>query len=130
MPRYIDAEALEKEIESLQITLCIARQSGKDLLRLFATEYKKSILKIIDEQPTADVVPKTEVERLNAELEACEEHAAITAVKEVWRELRSMCDAPHWCVWLSEIDDYFEKKTGVKTEDIDDLKKEIHGGGL
>ena len=88
---------------------------------------------------TTDVLPKSEVERLKAELawiqarhpfamtlfefEACEKHAVIKAVKEVWRELRSKCDAPHWCVWLSEIDDYFEKKTGVKTEDIAELKK-------
>jgi hypothetical protein len=29
---------------------------------------------------------------------------------------------------LSEIDDYFEKKTGVKTEDIAELKKKYTEG--
>lgn len=33
-------------------------------------------------------------------------------LKEVWKELREMCDAPHWCVWLSEIDCFFEKIVG------------------
>ena len=35
--------------------------------------------------------------------------AKFEAYKEVWEKLRGMCDSPHWCVWLSEIDDYFEK---------------------
>ena len=63
MPRYIDADALKKEIESLQITLCLARQSGKDTLNQVVFEYRKSILRIIDKQPTANVAPKSEVAR-------------------------------------------------------------------
>jgi hypothetical protein len=124
MPRYIDADRLLTKIHELYV------QPNIELWQ---------VVKCVGNSPTADVVPKSEVERLNAELvrvqarhpfamtlfelEACEKHAAIEAIKEVWRELRSKCDAPHWCVWLSEIDDYFEKKTGVKTEDIAELKK-------
>lgn len=37
------------------------------------------------------------------------------AKKEVFEELISMCDAPHWCVWLSEITDLAEKM-GVKVD--------------
>lgn len=45
--------------------------------------------------------------------------AKTDAYKEVWRELRSMCGAPHWCVWLSDIDMFFEKLMGVESfEDV------------
>jgi FtsZ-binding cell division protein ZapB len=45
------------------------------------------------------------------------EEAKAEAYKEVWGKLRSMCDAPHWCVWLSEIDEYFEKMLGEDNVD-------------
>lgn len=48
MPRYIDADALCEEIKLLRITL-----GGKDL---FGEEARESILTMICEQPTADVV--------------------------------------------------------------------------
>ena len=38
--------------------------------------------------------------------------AKFEAYKEVWKKLRIMCDAPHWCVWLSEIDIFFEALVG------------------
>lgn len=47
MPRYIDADALREEINSLSITLC-----GKEL---FGELAKYSVLQKIDEAPTADV---------------------------------------------------------------------------
>ena len=34
------------------------------------------------------------------------------AYKEVWEVLRNKCDAPHWCVWLSENDEFFKKLVG------------------
>lgn len=48
MARYIDADELTEEIKSLKISL-----GGKDIL---SDRVKESILRIIDEQPTADVV--------------------------------------------------------------------------
>lgn len=48
MARYIDADELIEEIKPLKISL-----GGKDI---FADIAKESVLKIIDEQPTADVV--------------------------------------------------------------------------
>lgn len=47
MARYIDADELIAEIKSLKISL-----SGKDI---FIDRAKESVLRVIDEQPTADV---------------------------------------------------------------------------
>ena len=47
MARYIDADELTKEIKSLQISC-----GGKNA---FPDTAKESILRIINEQPTADV---------------------------------------------------------------------------
>lgn len=55
MPRYIDADALIEELRSLQITVTGLR-AGKGVLRALMTEYIKSVWRIVDEQPTADVV--------------------------------------------------------------------------
>lgn len=38
--------------------------------------------------------------------------ARTEAIKEFAEKLRNMCDAPHWCVWLSEIDDLLEEMIG------------------
>ena len=54
MPRYIDADALIEELKSLQITVTGLR-AGKGVLRALMTEYIKSVWRIVDEQPTADV---------------------------------------------------------------------------
>ena len=50
--RLIDADALLQEIESLTVHITGLR-SGKGALAEFMREYKKSVLRIIDEQPTA-----------------------------------------------------------------------------
>lgn len=55
MPRYIDADALLEEIKSYCMSITGLR-CGKGILEKFANEYRKSILKMIHEQPTADVV--------------------------------------------------------------------------
>lgn len=55
MPRYIDADALIEELKSLSITVTGLR-AGKNVLRVLMNEYIKSIWKIVDEQPTANVV--------------------------------------------------------------------------
>jgi uncharacterized protein YegP (UPF0339 family) len=60
--RYIDADALKEESNSLSVTIIGGRLYGKKFLSETMEEYKKSILRIIDEQPTADVVPNSEVE--------------------------------------------------------------------
>ena len=65
---------------------------------------------------------KAEIERLKKLLEQCEDSgeyweskyktAKAEAIREVWGELREMCYAPYWYIWLGEIDNYFEKKVG------------------
>lgn len=60
--RYIDADALKEESNSLIVTIIGGRLYGKKFLSKTMEEYKKSILRIIDEQPTADVVPNSKVE--------------------------------------------------------------------
>ncbi len=54
MPRYIDADTLIEVLKSLQIYVGI--RSGKGVMRALMTEYAKSVWRIVDEQPTADVV--------------------------------------------------------------------------
>ena len=55
MARYIDADALVEELESLQVTVTGLR-CGKGVLNEFVKEYRKSVIKIVQELPTADVV--------------------------------------------------------------------------
>ena len=55
MPRYIDADELLEEIKSYSMSITGLR-CRKGILVQFANEYQKSILKMIQEQPTADVV--------------------------------------------------------------------------
>lgn len=50
--RLIDADRLEEEIKSLRCTLTGLR-AGKGVLARAADEYQKSILQIIQDQPTA-----------------------------------------------------------------------------
>lgn len=54
MPRCIDADALIEVLKSLQIYVGI--RNGKGVLRALMTEYTKGVRRIVDEQPTADVV--------------------------------------------------------------------------
>ncbi len=62
MARYIDADALTEELKLLSI-MVTGLLCGKTQLTLIVEEYKKSFLKLIDEQPTADVAPRSEVAR-------------------------------------------------------------------
>lgn len=54
------------------------------------------------------------------------EHKA-EVVKEVWKKLRCMCDPPNWCVWLSDIDVFFETLTGEKLTE-EEFYEGIKGG--
>lgn len=60
MPRYIDADAVIKEIEDAQDSL----KSNNDVMWEINKKYYKSLCmahRIVDEQPTADVAPKSEL---------------------------------------------------------------------
>ena len=62
MARYIDADVLKEELKVLTIFVT-GMLCGKTHLTEVVEEYKKSILKHIDEFPDADVVPRKEVAR-------------------------------------------------------------------
>ena len=64
--RLIDADRLEEEIKSLRCTLTGLR-AEKGVLAYAADEYRKSILQIIDDQPTAFDKEKV-IEELREEL--------------------------------------------------------------
>ena len=52
MGRLIDADKLLQEIESLSVHITGLR-SGKGVLSNFMNEYRNTVVRIIDEQPTA-----------------------------------------------------------------------------
>lgn len=52
MDDLISRSAVKEEIESLTMTITGLR-SGKSMFQDFMNEYKKSVLRIVDEQPTA-----------------------------------------------------------------------------
>ena len=53
--RLIDANALKEKISSLAITVTGIR-AGKDILRDILLEYRLTVLRMIEEQPTVDAV--------------------------------------------------------------------------
>ena len=52
---YIERKTLSDEIKSLQVTVT-GLKAGKNVLSEYAKHYKNSVMRIIDEQATADVV--------------------------------------------------------------------------
>jgi len=69
MARYIDADELKKQVDLVQVLMMGGRCQSKTLLNETMEIYKKGIFKKIDEQPTADVVPKSEVKWLESEVD-------------------------------------------------------------
>ena len=72
--RLIDADLLTEEIESLRCTLTGLR-AGKGVLARAADEYRKSILQIISDQPTAFDKEKV-IEELTIRKKIADERAA------------------------------------------------------
>lgn len=97
MGRLIDADALLQEIESLTVHITGLR-SGKGALFNFMNEYRKTILRIIDEQPTVydPEKVKKEIDRVgksfcdyvacNEECTSCEHHSIMNAVTCIVRK--------------------------------------------
>lgn len=56
--RLIDANAISEEICSLTMTITGLR-CGKDVLNEFMKEYRRSVLRIVDDAPTVDAVEVT-----------------------------------------------------------------------
>jgi hypothetical protein len=96
MPRYIDADAVIKEIEQGQDSL----KTNNDAMWEINKKYYKGLCwahRIIDDQPTADVVPRERFDRvfgnLKAVLEERSEDKAEVA-REIFEEIeREITDA-------------------------------------
>lgn len=68
MGRLIDADALIEELNSLSVTVTGLR-CGKGYLTEIVEHYKKSVMRIIDEQPTvATVEPLDRIDKLKEEI--------------------------------------------------------------
>ena len=57
MGRLIDSEILAKSVKSLHMTLVGGPRSGKGFFAECMKQYRESILRIIEEQPTVDDAP-------------------------------------------------------------------------
>ena len=53
--RLIDADALYEELSTLSVMVTWLR-AGKGVLNEFMKQYRESVLRIVDEQPTVDAV--------------------------------------------------------------------------
>lgn len=78
-PDLIDRKSLKEKIESLRMTLTGVR-SGKTVLLLAMKEYKKSILRIIDEQPCYE---KKELLKECYDVYFCEKTKGLEVGKEI-----------------------------------------------
>lgn len=132
-----EVEYLKAEIERLNAvhadmteSLHLAAEANKDMqveldaMRGAANSYKrkyqiaaaeretnvKGFIETLDKQ-------RAEIERLEKhlvfEIESAYDRGAKAAVKEFAERLIEKCDAPHWCVWMSEIDDLVKEMTEV-----------------
>lgn len=62
MDEYIERRTLSDEIKSLTITVT-GLHAGKGVLNEFMNQYRESVLRIIDEHKTVDVVPLALLEK-------------------------------------------------------------------
>ena len=115
MARYIDAEALLEELRSLQVTITGIRV-GKSYLSTIVREYQKSVLKIVHEQPTADVVTKSEADDWYQLYHSIKEE--LKQEKMYHRETENLCD--RYCIESQQA------KKQLALEILSDLKKEVH----
>lgn len=73
--RLIDADMLMKEIQSFRCSITGLR-AGKGVLAHAADEYRKSILQIIDDQPTA-----FDKEKVIEELKSAENYLYVNGIR-------------------------------------------------
>jgi hypothetical protein len=66
MARYIDAEKVIEKISHITVTVMGGRSCEKTIFGKALNSYREEVLKRIEDAPTADVVPKSEVEARGA----------------------------------------------------------------
>ena len=69
-------------------------------------EYRNTVERVLKEVQEAKALWVKDIEKARAD-----------AVKEFAERLMEKCDAPHWCVWLSEIEDLVKEFTEGKEND-------------
>ena len=122
MPRYIDAEALLEELRSLQVTVTGIR-AGKNYLSTIVREYQKSVLKIVHEQPTANVVPKSEVDKLIGKFECFLCHVTGSRLSKHTYDLRTMETVANDCINETYNDGYGEGYKECAREIFEEIDK-------
>ena len=80
-------------MRSLQVTVTGIRV-GKSYLSTIVREYQKSVLKIVHEQPTADVIPKSEADTWYQLYHSIKEELKLE--KMYHRETENLCD--RYCI--------------------------------
>ena len=120
MARYIDADKLTEELKLLEMFIT-GMQCGKTQLTEAVAEYKKSALRLIDEQQTADVVPKSEVERLTVELDAM--RGAANTYKMHYENARKEIERLKYNTGVA-FNHYFDGRKEVAREIFEELLKE------
>lgn len=123
MPRYIDADELKKQVDLVQVLVMGGRCQGKTLLNETMEIYKKGIFKKIDEQPTADVVPKSESLPLDVH-EALKQRAVEKAKVEVAMEI--FAEIEKWLV--HEYVPYIRGYSNSLARNFAELKKKYTEG--
>ena len=99
------------EIEAREILeeIYIKGKSPAAVLINFINGKNKEIAEYKDKYNKLNCNYKRDIDYRKAVEKAEIKKARIEARKEVFEKLISMCDAPHWCVWLSEITDLAER---------------------
>lgn len=96
MEELIKKGALSEEIESLTVHVTGLR-AGKGVLSKFMTEYRKSVLRVIDEQPTTTEA-EIRAKAISDTIEAVKEHTRIVGsttcedLDEIAEELKGGAD--------------------------------------
>lgn len=97
-------------------------ERGMTFCNMGMPEFARNILDLINRQRAEIEKYKKYYETMDAELDSFRKDQAevkflknrirAEAIKEFAGRLISMCDKPHWCVWMSEIEDLVEEMTG------------------
>lgn len=77
--RLIDADDLSEEIKSLQVFVTGLR-AGKGILNEYVKQYRESLLRIVDEQPTAYDIEKVVAEVQNIHLPLASQTSRIVGI--------------------------------------------------
>ena len=85
--RYIDADKVKEKILNIGVLVMCGRSGGKTIFTEALNSYREKVLQAIDDTPTADVVPRSEVEELKRENESLAK--TVNEASELIRKLRS-----------------------------------------